>query len=98
MAGHTPDRDPVAQAQASARRVRDILKQQTGEDVWVKPVVLFPGWFVERTGVNKQIFVGNEKLFLASFNYEHAEKRFTPEEVGELARGFEMHLGRERAG
>lgn len=92
VGGHKPDRDPVVQAQASARRVRDILKQQTGKDVWVKPVVLFPGWYVEIRKRVTDLFVGNEKLFVKSFVYEHSKQVYSREEVDELARGMERHV------
>jgi hypothetical protein len=94
VGGHKPDRDPIAQAQASARRVRDILKEQTGKDYWVKPVVLFPGWFVVVRKWVSDLFVGNEKLFLSSFHYEHAQARFSPEEVADLSAAMERHLRR----
>lgn len=94
VGGFTPDRDPIAQAQASARRVRDILKEQTGKDVWVKPVVLFPGWYVEIRKRPTGLFVGNEKLFVKSFVYEHSKVVYTREEVGEIARGMERYLRR----
>jgi hypothetical protein len=45
--GFPPDRDPLIQAKAAARRVCAILKEMTGSEVeWVQPVVLYPGWYV----------------------------------------------------
>lgn len=94
VGGFKPDRDPIAQAQACARRVRDILKQQAGKDVWVKPAVLFPGWYVDIRKRSPDLFVGNEKLFVKSFTYEHAQQVLSREEVDELARAIERHLRR----
>jgi len=45
--GHIPDRDPVMQAMACADELRQILKDSTGKRFDVKPVVVFPGWFIE---------------------------------------------------
>jgi hypothetical protein len=47
-AGFTPDRDPVAQAAASARWLQDILENKTGRRYEVRGVVAVPGWSVER--------------------------------------------------
>jgi hypothetical protein len=47
--GHAPDRDPVAQARAQASWLRRVLVESTGRDLPVRAVIVFPGWFVERT-------------------------------------------------
>lgn len=46
VGGHPPERDPVRQVQACARRIEQLLKQSTGAVFSVHGVVLFPGWFV----------------------------------------------------
>ena len=56
MAGSfAPDRDPVAQAQGTARWLAAELRQSTGKELDVWPVVLFPGWYVRQsdTSLNK---------------------------------------------
>jgi hypothetical protein len=70
--GHQPDHDPIAQAQANRRCVQQILLEQTGQEVAVKPVVLYPGWFVKPTVRNPEVYVANELWFLKSFDYEHS--------------------------
>lgn len=45
--GFTPDRNPVIQAKAQARWLRDLLTESTGKPIAVWPVLLFPGWYVE---------------------------------------------------
>ena len=47
--GHEPDRNPVVQAKASARWLHDFLQETTGKSFPIKPVVLFPGWFIQTT-------------------------------------------------
>lgn len=42
--GVKPDRDPVRQAEASARWLAELLKQLLGRQCFVRPVVLYPGW------------------------------------------------------
>lgn len=47
VAGRTPERDPVVQAQAQAAWLKGLLAESTGKTFAVRPVVLFPGWYVE---------------------------------------------------
>lgn len=42
-----PDRDPIIQAKAQARWVRALLAESCGKEFVVRPVVVFPGWFIE---------------------------------------------------
>ncbi|MGB5733125.1 MAG: nuclease-related domain-containing protein [Thiohalocapsa sp.] len=46
--GRRMDRDPIGQAKAQAAWLSRTLKESTGRDYRVQPVVAFPGWFVER--------------------------------------------------
>jgi hypothetical protein len=64
--GFSPDRDPVEQAQAQARWLYNLLKDSTGKSIFVKPVVVFPGWYVKTQTFNADVWVINEKA-LASF-------------------------------
>lgn len=45
--GRRLDRDPVAQSKAAARWLASTLKASTGKTFPVRPVVLFPGWWIE---------------------------------------------------
>lgn len=47
VAGFSPERDPVVQAKAQARWLRELLLESTGKSFEVQPVVLYPGWFVK---------------------------------------------------
>lgn len=64
--GLKPDRDPIAQAQGCARWIAEKLKESTGKSFPVKPVVLFPGWFVEPTPHGSSVWVLEPKA-LPSF-------------------------------
>ena len=46
VGGRTLDRDPVAQAEAVANWIRATLKEMTAKEYPVKPVLVFPGWYV----------------------------------------------------
>jgi len=48
----TMDRDPIKQAKAQAVWIHDILEESTGRSYFVKPVLVFPGWWVAPTENN----------------------------------------------
>ena len=48
VAGREPDRNPITQARAQAAWIKTILAESTGHEYDVFPVVVFPGWFIER--------------------------------------------------
>ena len=45
-----PDPAPVIQAKAQAKWLRDLLAKSTGRNFAVKPVIVYPGWFIEDKG------------------------------------------------
>ncbi len=45
--GHRPDRDSIIQSIAEANWLRRKLKESTGKEFQVNPVIVFPGWFVD---------------------------------------------------
>lgn len=47
LGGLAPDRNPVVQALAQASWIRSLLSESTGRNMDVRPVVVFPGWYVE---------------------------------------------------
>ncbi len=83
IAGHAPDRDPVVQAQAQARWLRDTLKESTGRTWQVRPVIVFPGWFVEPSATDNAkklgIWLLNPRV-LPTF-IEHEPTTIPPEDV-----------------
>ena len=64
VGGFTLDRDPVVQAKAQAAWLRGVLKESTGRSFYVRPVILFPGWYIERSG-NSEVWVLNPKALPA---------------------------------
>jgi len=45
--GQGHERDPIKQALAQAHWLRDLLKESTGKAFRVRPVIVFPGWYVD---------------------------------------------------
>jgi hypothetical protein len=47
--GNALQKDALQQAQAQAKWLHDLIQETTGRDLPVRPVVVFPGWFIEKT-------------------------------------------------
>lgn len=82
--GFRPDRDPVVQAKAQARWLFDLLERSTGRRVFVQPIVIYPGWFVESQPGSGDVWVLNEKA-LPTFIANARGARLTNEDVHLLA-------------
>ena len=68
--GHSPDRDPLKQARAGADRIGEILQQATERKVFVRPVVLYPGWWVTRKCRKETVWVLNPKALPGWLEHE----------------------------
>lgn len=77
--GFTPDRDPITQAKAQANWLQNLIKDSTGKTVKVRPVVLYPGWFVSCQVKGVEVWVLEPKA-LPSF-LEHERSVLTDEDV-----------------
>lgn len=77
--GVTTDK-PVIQVQAACSWLSDLLKQSTGKSLPVKPVIVFPGWFIEPTSEakNSDVWVLNPKG-LPTFISNSADRLSTDE-------------------
>lgn len=78
--GWKPSRDPVLQVRALADWLQALLKQSAGREFFVRPALLFPGWWVEQgSGTTKEIWVLEPKA-LAGF-LAHDARRLSPEDL-----------------
>jgi len=59
------DRNPIRQSKALSKWVKDLLKETTGKDFPVQGVVVYPGWYVEKTSSKEEIWVLNPKALPA---------------------------------
>jgi len=91
--GFEPDRDPVVQARAGAARLKDILLKYSGHETYVRPVVVFPGWFVEPQPKGAEVWVLNEKAFIKFVANE--TQKLSVEQQRALAEGLARYI-RER--
>jgi hypothetical protein len=84
-----PERDPIAQARAQASWLRRVLAESTGRELPVRAVVVFPGWYVERTpGGPRDVWVLEPKALPAFLAKE--PEQLQPEDVHLAA----FHLSR----
>ena len=81
IGSQTLKRDPLAQARGNAKWLSDLLERTTGNAYPVKPVVLFPGWFVKssKDAFKSDVWVLNPKA-LAKF-VKGEPKRLESEQV-----------------
>jgi hypothetical protein len=69
--GFEPDRDPVVQAKAQAGWLRALLAESTGRKFPARPVILFPGWWVEQgKSTTREVWVLEPKALPAFLEHE----------------------------
>lgn len=64
--GRAIERNPIKQVKALSNWLQNLLKESTGTKYKIHPVILFPGWFTEKTKGGAEIWILNPKA-LPSF-------------------------------
>jgi hypothetical protein len=90
VAGQPADRDPIQQAMAQARWVADLVSDSSGRNCFVRPVMLFPGWFVERLARTTSVWVLNPKMLAVVVDREPT--RLGPEDIQLIASHVSQYL------
>ena len=93
--GQIPDRNPIVQAKAQAGWVKDLLKDLTGKTFKVKPVVLYPGWFVEKQPRGAAVWVLSPKA-LDSF-IENMDSVIDERLIPSIAAHFSRYVRNSKA-
>ena len=81
------------QAQREARWLKSFLSSRMGKEIGVKPVVVFPDWYVKNSlGNMKEVWVLNQKALVKFIDKEPEalsaqEKEVAAEKLGEYIRG-----------
>lgn len=88
--GFTPDRDPVKQARAAARYVSQTLAGCMGEAPFVRPILLYPGWYIQRRTKKADLWVLNENLLQAYL--DHEDDRLSDREVCTITDALATHV------
>lgn len=85
----SPERDPVIQAKAQAGWIRALIQESAGKKAFVRPVVVFPGWFISASpGALRDIWVLEPKALPAFLSNE--PRRLSEEDV----KLFSFHISR----
>ena len=92
VGGFKPERNPVTQAKAQASWLRTLLKDMTGKDYPVRPVVVYPGWFVSRTNrdIGKEVWVLEPKA-LGKF-IEKEPVQIKPADIALASNALKRHV------
>lgn len=77
--GFSPDRDPIVQSKAQANWIKALIVDSTGKKIAIRPVVLYPGWFISPQPKNAEVWVLNEKAFPVFLDNE--QTALTTEEI-----------------
>jgi hypothetical protein len=83
--GRKLERDPVQQARAQGKWLQELILETSGKRVPVRPVVVFPGWFVVPTAEAKasDVWVLNPKALPAFI--EHSDTQLAEADVHMVA-------------
>jgi len=82
--------DILVQAKAEANWLNSILKEITGKPCKIKPVVVFPGWYIQCHVDNPDVWVLNPKALPKYI--ENNQTQLTQEEVNFFAYGLSRHI------
>ncbi len=92
IAGHEINEGAIGQTLGNARRIAEIIRNQTGRDIRLQPVLVFAGrWFIKDTRKRSQkdsIWVLNDKTLISWIKKQ--QLTLTPEDVA-------LYVGRLRA-
>jgi hypothetical protein len=70
--GFKPDRNPIVQAKAQASWLQELIEELTAKSLKVRPVVLYPGWFISRQPKGAAVWVLNPKNLPAFLKHENS--------------------------
>lgn len=81
--GLSPDRDPIVQAKAASKWLKQFIARRGNRKVSVQPVVIYPNWFVEGRSLRHEVWVENDLGFLKLMEREH--EKLSPDDVAYLS-------------
>lgn len=59
--GFPVERNPIDQVNALSRWLQELLQKSTGIKFYIKPVILFPGWYTEKVKGGEETWILNPK-------------------------------------
>lgn len=96
ITGGTPNKDPIIQAKSAARRVHEIIRETSGQNHRVIPVLLYVDWYVRSTAFRRDIHVMNQGHFVKAFENLGGAELLPSKTVDLLAEGLERYLRDKR--
>ncbi len=88
--GSIPDRDPISQAKGQMYWLENFITKNAKIKVKVKPVVLYPGWYVKENFVNTDVRVLNPIRFLAYL--ENERPSLNADQINLIASHIESYI------
>mgnify|MGYP003419092272 FL=1 len=85
---------PVIQAKGEAAWFQSFINDRTGLSVRVRPVIIYPGWFVSPQPKDAAVWVLNENAF-PSF-LDNTERIFDQETISSIGRCIEEYILEDR--
>ena len=87
--GFTPDRNPITQAKGQMYCLENFIAEHAKLKVKVKPVVVYPGWYVDQKVYDAEVWVLNQKA-LPSF-LEKRDISLNQEQINLIASHIENY-------
>lgn len=90
--GKNETNKPIIQVKAASSWLKDLVEQSTGHKFMIKPVIVFPGWFIETTyeAKSSEVWVLNPKG-LPTF-ISNSKEQFSDEQVKLLAFNLSRYI------
>ena len=64
------ERNPIKQVKALTGWLQNLLKESTGKSFKIRPVILFPGWYTDKTKSGGDIWILNPKALPSFISHE----------------------------
>ena len=87
---HCEDQHGLKQASRNARWLGNFLSSATGEPVTVRPILAFPGWYIELQTKDTSLRVLNPKQIRKVINKNDPPNKLSPEQVERITHQLEQ--------
>jgi hypothetical protein len=95
MNGFSPTRNPIIQAKAQKKWLQMLIVKTSGVKIEVKPVVVYPGWFINGTQKDSEVWVLEPKALLKYINKE--KQKLSQKDSDQIAFQISRHLRAKEA-
>lgn len=71
--GQMPTDEPVREAKGEALWLEDFILKSTGKKIDVRPVIIYPNWYIHSNPSKDEVWILNEKSIASFIDYENVE-------------------------